>query len=72
MLTNRHGLVDKESSAIGQRVFLPINFTLPLLFFVLWSSALVTEKIIFVDVSTSATLALFLGAVNFGSSVLSS
>ena len=72
MLTNRHGLVDKESSAIGQRDLLPINFTLPLLFFCPLVVGLCHGKIIFVDVSSSATLALFFGAVNFGSSVLSS
>ncbi len=62
----------KNPLRLVREFFLPINFTLPLLFFVLWSSAFVTEKIIFVDVSSSATLALFFGAVNFGSSVLSS
>ena len=70
MLTNRHGLVDKESSAIGQRDFFPINFALPLLFFVPWSSAFVTEKINFVDASPPAVLAPFFGAVTFGFSIL--
>ena len=62
----------KNPLRLVREIFLPSNFSLPMLFFVLWSSAFVTEKIIFVDVSSSATLALFFGAVNFGSSVLSS
>jgi drug/metabolite transporter (DMT)-like permease len=45
---------------------LPVNIALPLLFVVLWSSAFVTGKIIVVDASPSAALALRFGVVAVG------
>ena len=51
----------KNHLRLVREIFLPINFALALLFFVLWSSAFVTEKTIFVDAAPSAALGLFWG-----------
>ncbi|MEK9670187.1 MAG: DMT family transporter [Gammaproteobacteria bacterium] len=45
---------------------MPVSITLPLLFVVLWSSAFVTGKIIVIDASPSAALALRFGVVTLG------